>query len=63
MLIIDRVQSGFEHFGLIGFGFVRGDVDFDVRVRAFSLVHCHQVAGLFDAHCELRDRQKQKDGL
>lgn len=53
LFIEDRVQRVSEHFGFIGFGFVRADVDFDVWVRASSQVHGLQAVGLFNPNSEL----------
>lgn len=58
MFVEDGLQRVSEHFSFAGFGFVRQDVNFDVRIRASSQIHGLQTICFFDPHYELEGKHR-----
>lgn len=58
MFVEDGLQRVSEHFSFTGFGFVRQDVNFDVRIRASSQIHGLQTICFFDPHYELQGKYR-----
>jgi len=58
-LVEDRVQGFAMNFGLHLLLLVRHDVDFDVRIRCSTHVHCRQLGCLDHAYGQLQHQTKK----